>query len=107
MKRHLVTILGALSLLVCVAAAVEWIRNGGIWIPWHWSNGPFVIKFSNYRGFDDDWGSGSFVGFRLVEHLGETGEERWLVVPSWLVIILSAPLPIWWTLTRRRGTIEE
>lgn len=120
MKRHALTILTALSLLVCVVALWNWSISFAATTRIGWARGGFAIAgieasdefvtnfgktnrevFNVLREVDDD--SHRFLGFAH-----ETGDlngagYRLIVVPYWFVILVTAILPVrWWVVRRRR-----
>lgn len=98
MRHRPFTILALISLTLCTAAAWDWNRWGGIWVPWPQSlpSGPFFLNQGSLHGYDNDWLWGTFLGFKLVVHVGEGGMDgRWLVVPGWLAFTACVPLAAW------------
>jgi len=109
--RHLLNLLTALSLLLCAATVVLWVRNLGP-PPW---DGMHVVGASHSYGVgmnhggviaflqrqrpeygDDDpadvkWYAGRFRYLRITS----AGMRRWnLALPAWLVVAITAALPL-------------
>jgi hypothetical protein len=111
LRRRLLNVLAALSLLLCLTMVVLWLRNLG---PPPWDdmyvvrpthsygvgmNSGGVIGFlqrqrPEYRDADPDDVWVDRFGFRYVRVTG-TGLRRWnLVLPAWLVVAATAALPL-------------
>ena len=121
MKRHATTILAAVSLMLCIVALFAWVRShlgesillGSI--PGALAFGSFDASQSFIENF---WGaSGDSGPLRALSTMGNprralgflhnsgnwNGAAFWIIaIPYWLIVPLTAILPLRWWLHRRR-----
>ena len=145
MRRFLFTTLSALSLLLCIAAAAEWVRSArSIDHPFVWHKSPLegyaVVTGEGRLGvthrlhvspvvrapagatpaelavWSQQFGPQStrqFLGFAYwrIVHTSRAarhgtfymGQERWVLVPYWAVVLATAAPPVVWFVRRRRA----
>jgi len=120
MKRHVGTILAAVSQLVCASALWHWAFSslGTTRIGWSGGglalisiDGPerFVSELLGQSASDvlrglryDREAQHEFLGFTVARGTSRAGPFRYVVVPYWFVVLLTAILPVRWWLVRRR-----
>src|SRR5688572_12666722 len=122
MLRRLFTLVAALSLLLCAAAVVLWVRShhddgdsytfverpnersistdaGSLVFraDYSWSEAPPLSEAGN--SYDHQW-----LGFRAVAGWSWNGLTKWWIVPLWFPVVLFALPPLIWILlfVRRR-----
>jgi hypothetical protein len=125
-KRWMLNVLAAMSLVLCIAIAALWVRTYVAQDQLSWRNGRWFVMAETYTGVVEISLS-SAMTFRFVpdgwqyfrspyeqpfEHLAvhrerpapkNGGWDRWLIVlPLWLPLLLSAaPLAVWWKFRKR------
>src|SRR5688500_12737751 len=118
-KRRLFTLAAALSLVLCIATCVLWVRM--IWRPVDILLRPTTILERSYIVYTNDgrlsllvaWDSAAgqrretereLAGFRLIRReqivLGQSSIA--MEAPYWFWIIASGVLPLWWLQRARR-----
>ncbi len=106
MKSRLFNLVVILSLIACAVSAVAWIRYGGGWISWHRDDWPFHIDRSAYQGADNDTGFDDWGVVKLIEWAHYT-YNKWLFIPGWVLVALTAVLPGVWTIRHRRRSLAQ
>jgi hypothetical protein len=127
-KRWLLNLLAAVSLVSCVATAGLWVRTYVAQDQLSWRGGRYFVMAETYAGVvevslssamtfthaPDGWQYFRSPYENRYEHLavhrqrpapGNGGWDRWLIVlPLWLPMLISAaPLAAGWRLRKRRG----
>jgi hypothetical protein len=119
MKRHALTILAAVSLLVCVIALWNWAISFTETVRIGWTRGGLAI--AGIEGSDDflaNFGNSSrrvlgvlrevasdsdgFLGFAHEAGNLNGAPYQLVVIPYWFIVTLTGILPVRWWLLRRR-----
>ena len=121
MKRRLLNLLTALSLLLCVAVCVLWVRSywrndvtsyePNPWELWSASSRPSAVHLGHMDFFGEETGvSGQtgwqFFGFGWASGAYGVRRVQVLVVPDWSLALATALVPVGWLYARswlRRG----